>query len=90
MIKKSLYLVTGIKRYPAFTGDNNTEYVKLLVPADSASEAWDSVKKNQPNIIDEFKGSRKLYDVTEGTVKVDGFWEIGYGFEEGTIINLAY
>ena len=62
MVKSGLYLVTGVKKYPAYTGDSNEEWVKLLVPGDDCVDARENVKSLLPGRIDVIKGVKHLYD----------------------------
>ena len=62
MVKSGLYLITGIKKYPTYTGDTSEEYVKLLVPGNDCVDVKENLKTQFPNRIDEIKGIKHLYD----------------------------
>ena len=62
MTKSSLYLITGIKKYPAYVGDSNEEWVKLLVPGNDCVDVKKNLETQFPHRIDEIKGIKHLYD----------------------------
>ena len=62
MTKSSLYLITGIKKYPAYVGDSNEEWVKLLVPGNDVIDAKKNLETLFPDRIDMIKGVIHLYD----------------------------
>ena len=62
MTKNGLYLVTGIKKYPAYTGDSTEEWVKLLVPGNDVIDAKKNLETLLPDRIDMIKGVKLLYE----------------------------
>jgi hypothetical protein len=53
---KNLYLVPGVKYYPAYEGDTASEHIKVIVPASSEEEA-------EQRALD----SEKIDEVTDNT-----------------------
>ena len=71
MNKKHIYLVTGFKFYPAYTGDYTKEWVKILIPADTPDEA--KLVVNNMQRIDEIHGVKCLY---EGAFPADAIYDM--------------
>lgn len=87
MIYTKLYLVKGIKYYPAWQGDSGEEIVKILVPAsneeDATKTAFDTGK------MDELTSVCLLYEIIEGCGK-DGndVWRIVSGLDGDMIYTV--
>ena len=87
MIVRNLYLVSGIKYYPAYQGDSGEEHVNLLVPAQSDDDA--KKKAEETNFIDEISDASLLYTVIEGCGMSDlGVWEAVEGFDTDLIYRI--
>ncbi len=90
MIVTNLYLITCVKDYPAFTGDSCSEVVKLLVPANSKTEAEEYIIKNRVKFgIDRISGSKFLYELSEGCgYDSNGNWSVFNGFDSDKIYKV--
>lgn len=65
---RTLYLVKGVKKYPAFTGDSCEEVIKMLVPAIDVFNAEQQALNS--SFIDEVKYIEELYPVSDNITGV--------------------
>jgi len=90
MVVTKLYLVVGIKNYPAYTGDSIEETVKVLVPANDEKSAVDTLKLKHPEWVDEVKSIKELYFIQDGC-SFDEYrrrWDLCTGISDNEIFNL--
>ena len=79
MTEQSIYLVSGIKNYPSYTGDSNVEYVRFISSGTSFDAAVKNVKDKYPDAMDEVKKVIKVYTIAEKCIKdEDGFWDTAF------------
>ena len=89
MVKTSLYLISGIKHYPAYIGDSAEETVNVLVPGDGPEDVKLSLQTKHPDWIDEVKSVQLLYYVHEGCKQdTNGKWYVVDGIQAGEMYIL--